>query len=109
MIFRTWMDFESSDGMVRDAGSDAYEFSAKSFAVGPSVRLVVSGEYLEPPRDVEPKQCGPNPCHVDRLVAGGHVAQSKSESRVIQLLLDEGALAEPRPDVDDVAFEVGDE
>ena len=96
------MDLEAS-GVVRDACRYAYVLASKTLAVGASVFLVVTGQRLQPRRDVEPGQCGPHPHHVHRLVTGWHVAHSETQFRILDLLLDKGAHAEPRLDVDDVA------
>src|SRR5664280_2585250 len=108
MIFRRRMDLEPS-GMVRDACCNAYELASKTLAVGASVCLVMSGQRLEPRRDVESEQCGPHPHHVHRLVAGWHVAHGETQFRIFDFLLDEGAHAEPRFDVDNRTSDVGDD
>src|ERR1035437_2350198 len=102
------MDLEPSS-VVRDACRYAYVLASKTLAVGASVFLVVTGQRLQPRRDVEPEQCGPHPHHVHRLVTGWHVAHSETQFRILDLLLDKGAHAEPRLDVDDGAREIGDD
>jgi hypothetical protein len=57
MIFGRGVDLDSS-GMVRDTRGYAYELAAQALAVGTSVCLVVTGERLEPRRDVEPEPRG---------------------------------------------------
>jgi hypothetical protein len=108
LVLGSGVDLESS-GMVRDACGDADQFTAQSFAVGPSVRLVVSGECLEPRRDVEPEQCCPHLHDVDRLRARGHLVHGHAELRVLDLLLDERPHAEPCLDLGDVTGEIGDD